>query len=209
MTGDLATALVPFDPFHAQTPRHQQAAYAPASIEAATRVETVGRALLAANPQTNLKPMLRTIGAPQPEIFHVGTDELNITEGLVNLCKTDGQLAGVLAHEIAAMVAERETVAWPKGRAPERDPPGQVRVGNDLNSLGETPDMTHLAELARYEKTNGGPKQAAPRPPDPRVLARTIFIRAGYSETEFDAAAPLLKTAAGNLSFETQFKSLR
>src|SRR5439155_13808705 len=38
----------------------------PGSTEAAARVDTVGRGILAANPRIGAKPLFRTIGAPQP-----------------------------------------------------------------------------------------------------------------------------------------------
>src|SRR5262245_25790007 len=80
----------------------------PASIQAAARVDTLGRSILAANPQLGIQPLFRTIGAPQPEIFHHGTFEIDITEGLVNQCTTDAQLAAVLASELGKLVSERE-----------------------------------------------------------------------------------------------------
>src|SRR5437879_3739195 len=80
----------------------------PASTEAASRVDKIGRGILAANPQIGAKPLFRTIGAPRPEVFHRGTDDVYVTEGLVRLCETDGQLAAVLCAELAKMVAERE-----------------------------------------------------------------------------------------------------
>ena len=41
----------------------------PASTEAASRVDAIGRQLLAANPQIGAKPLFHTIGAPHPEVF--------------------------------------------------------------------------------------------------------------------------------------------
>src|SRR5262245_41303759 len=73
----------------------------PGSTEAAARVDTIGRGILAANPTIGAKPLFRTIGAPRPEIFHRGTEDVYVTEGLVRLCETDGQLAAVLCAELA------------------------------------------------------------------------------------------------------------
>src|SRR5436853_370952 len=53
---------------------------APASTEAAGRVDAIGRRILAANPQAGARPMFRTIGAPQPELFHRGTSDVYVTE---------------------------------------------------------------------------------------------------------------------------------
>src|SRR5580765_5242411 len=76
----------------------------PASTEAAARVDCVGRKILASNPQLALRPMFRTIGAPQAEIFHRGTNDIFITEGLVRQCTTEGQLAAILCTELGKAV---------------------------------------------------------------------------------------------------------
>src|SRR5262249_46184611 len=91
-----------------------RANYPAAPLESAARVDTVGMQLLAANKEIGLQPQFRTIGAPQPEIFHYGTSNVLITDGLVKQCATDGQLAAVLARELAKMVTERETLAAPE-----------------------------------------------------------------------------------------------
>src|SRR4051794_883071 len=73
-----------------------------ASLEAASRVDAVGRQIVAANPQTGLfsrttgvAVRFTTIGGDAggnpntPEVFHRGTSELYITESLVKQCATD------------------------------------------------------------------------------------------------------------------------
>src|SRR4051812_17171997 len=68
----------------------------PASTEAAARVDAIGRRILAANPEVGARPLFRTVGSPQPEVFHRGTTDVFVTEGLVKQCPTDGQLAAIL-----------------------------------------------------------------------------------------------------------------
>src|SRR5271156_5602313 len=82
----------PFDGAPTVVPR-PKIDLSPASVEAAQRVDMLGRKLVAANPQAGLgRPLFRTIGAPQPEVFHKGMQEVDITEGLVRQCATDAQL---------------------------------------------------------------------------------------------------------------------
>src|SRR5262249_48635777 len=92
-----ATQLVPESPFGkaAPAPVVQRAPHQPAAVETAARVDTLGRMILAANPQIGIKPLFVTIGAPQVEMFHRGTAELTVTEGLVHQCGSDGQLAAL------------------------------------------------------------------------------------------------------------------
>jgi hypothetical protein len=202
------TALVPADPY-SQTPPQPpgtRAAYAPAPLEAAARVDTVGRKLLAANKEIGLRPQFRVIGAPTPEVFHQGTAEVLVTEGLVKLCTTDGQLAAVLSHELGKMVAEREALAGPQTRSPQRLPPMEVRVGND-NVGAMTADQTHLAELGKFERERRRPTNTAPPLPDPQTLARDYLKKAGYSDADLDAVTPHLKGAAENTTFARQLKA--
>jgi hypothetical protein len=182
----------------------------PGSTEAAARVDTVGRGILAANPQIGAKPLFRTIGAPRPEIFHRGTDDVYVTEGLVKLCETDGQLAAVLCAELAKMVAEREAAAPASVRRPERLPPMNVPVASD--GFAGAPDQTRLRELADYEKQKRQQaRQEKLPPPDPQTLAkdylRTYLLRAGYSPQDIDRAAPVLHAAAANYVFEQQMNA--
>jgi hypothetical protein len=199
------TSLVPDNPFGYTPPAPTQtrAAYAPAPLETAARVDTLGRKILAANKETGVKPLFRTIGVPQAEVFHYGTAEINITEGLVKQCQTEGQLAAILCTELGKMVAEREALAGPEARQPDPLPPPEVRIGTDnAGSLG-TPDQTRLAELAKFEKR---PRHSTlPLTlPDPQALARTYLTQSGYTEKDLDDAGPLLRSAAANSSLEKQ-----
>ena len=205
LTEESSTLLVPNNPFASGpvTPPRAQVAYSPASLQAATRVDTVGRKLLEANRETGLRPQFRTIGAPQPEIFHVGTREVNVTEGLVNQCKTDGELAAVLARELGKMISERELQVGPQTRNPERTPPQEVRIGNDASN-GYSPDLTHLAELGKYDQERCRDKPTPLTAPDPQALARAFLTKAGYADKDLDAVAPLLQSAAANTAFEKQ-----
>ncbi len=206
-TTDAPLMLVTANPFGTPlpTPPLAKASFAPAPVEAAARVDTLGRKILAANPQLGVRPLFRTIGAPQPEIFHVGTSAIDLTEGLVNQCLTEAQLAAVLCHELGKMIAEREELAGPEVRAPERLPPIEVRIGNDNAGSFGPPDQTHLAELARFERERRQRAlQAALPPPNPQTLARIYLTKAGYSEGALEAVAPLLQAAAENNSFAKQ-----
>jgi len=212
---DESTSIVPANPFHSDPggsakllPSNQaltQTNFAPANTEVAARADSLCRKILAANKQIGLRPTLtlETIGSPQPEIFHIGTSRIDITEGLVTRCKTDGELAAVLCNEMAKMVVEREAVASPTVRQPDRTPPPDLRIGNDYTG-GLSSDQTRLAELVKFEKDYGRPQASAPTPPDAQTLARSYLLRAGYPDANLDAVRPLLQTAAANATFEKQ-----
>jgi hypothetical protein len=208
LTEKASTPLVPPNPFGTspvvQTP--SQVSYSPASEEAAKRVGLVGQKILMANPQLGIHPLFRTIGAPQAEIFHRGTTELCITEGLVKQCATEGQLAAVLSVEMGKMIAEREALAGPAARTPERAPPIEVRVGNDSGGSYGSPDLTQLAERGMFEKERR--REAAAAIPDPQALARNYLMKAGYNAGDLDTVAPVLRATSANNQLEKQFNGL-
>jgi hypothetical protein len=120
---------------------------------------------------------------------------------------SEGQLAAVLSVELGKMVSERQAQAVVKDAVPERDPPPPLFIGGDNTSSRGAADLTHLAELAPYERDRrqAAARAAAAAPPDPQVLAHGILLKAGYSATDLQAADPVLKLAAQNVTLERQF----
>ena len=190
--------------FRDATPRAavqtQNVYHAPASEEAAKRVLQVGGQVLVANPQLAVRPTFTTIGAPTEEIFHSADKIVFITEGLVRECRTDGQLAAVLCHELGKMAAERQEMAGPP---PDHGPPMEVPIGPDYaNALG-SPDRTHAMELAVYEHKRQAAAARRRRPPTP--------TRWRAPSSRRPAAAPPTSTprrrccaAEGHMDFEKQ-----
>lgn len=201
---DDQTALVPDRPLAAPpAPPLVQTNFAPATTEVAARVDGLGRHLLAANrEQLGVRPLFRTVGAPQPEIFHRNTAEIYVSEGLVKQCKSDAQLAALLCLELGKMVAEREALAGPRARQTNQEPPPNVPVGNDNGGFFGPPDLTRQAELAKYKPP--ARREPPPTPPDPEVLARNYLQKAGFAPAELDGALPLLKVGNGSATLEKQ-----
>jgi hypothetical protein len=126
-----------------------------------------------------------------------------VTEGLAKLCQTDGQLAAILAYELARIISEREGSVGPQIRSPERLLPIQLPIGGNGNS--READPTSYIELARYDKQY--PKHHTKLlPPNPQQVARSILESGGYQRTELDAAQPILDQAARFSTLERQFK---
>jgi hypothetical protein len=200
------TDLVPSNPFGftPASPTISRTSYAIPSVASAARVDALGRKVLADNPQLGMKPLFQTLGAPEPEIFHHGLTNLYITEGLVNQCATEGQLAGVLSLELAKMVSERETAAGTRVRIPDRVTPLDVPVGNDYGGSFGPADQLHRAELAKYE-AELRKKAESVRLLDPQALARTYLTNAGYAPADLDSVLPILNSAADNRTFAKQF----
>lgn len=185
------------------TPPPSRSSFPPASTEAGSRADSMLRKIIGANPQLGIKPVIVTIGASDPEIFHRGTAEIDITEGLVKQCITDGPLAAVICSELGKMISERQAMAPQLEAWQLRDPMPDVHITGDPGT-----DMTRQAELAKYYETARQRRMTpAPLPPDPQALARDYLTKAGYPPVELEGVATLLRSAAGNSKFEKQLAS--
>jgi hypothetical protein len=168
-----------------------------ASLENAAHVDQIGNRIMAANRQLGMRVSFYTIGSPEPELFHSGSSNVYITEGLIKRCPTDGQLASLLCLELARMVGEREALATPQVRLPEKSPPMEVVPGNDYAGAAGPAEMLHRAEVGKYEQERRERIAAAHTPPDPQILAKEILVKSGFLAADFDAAVPLLKDTEG------------
>ncbi|MCS6864063.1 MAG: hypothetical protein RMJ56_09770 [Gemmataceae bacterium] len=161
----------------------------PASLEAAERVQLLGRQILAQNTFTGIEPLFMTIGVKDAVLFHVGTEQLWISEGLVEKCGTDAELAAVLCWELGQMVAEKRA-ARRLGR--DVDPIPDIRPGTAAATPGGSAyDAGQQANLAFHERQF--PRGAKTPAPDAAAIARELLQGAGYSVAELDRVEPLLK----------------
>jgi hypothetical protein len=182
--------------------------YAPAAESASLRVQEMTKRILAANPQIGMRPVVLTVGSTtdqeQVEIFHRGTGQIVITEGLVKLCTTDRFLAAVLCLEMGKMVSEREAIAGVRSREPEMDPPEELRIGNDAGGTFGPPDGVRMLDAARYDKSRRRPGSPPPPPPEPATLARIYLAKAGFHEGDLDDTQPIIRKAEANIQLERQ-----
>jgi predicted Zn-dependent protease len=174
-----------------------------ASLRLAARVDSVGQQLLAANPQIGAKPIFRTIGKPEPEVFHRGADEIYITEGLVRQCPSDGELAAVLAVELGKIVSEREAALPARFREP-RPEPIRTPLPGDVVGARFAPDMTDVAAMVKFDRQAPLGTAKRPAPPNPHVLAEGYLAKAGYSATDLTKVRDVLRTASNYNALERQ-----
>ena len=160
------------NPFRSE-PKFDPATVPPATTRMATRVVTVGNEVLAANGDAiHFKPVFFTSGIQEPQVFHVQKSGMVVlSEGLVQKCSTDQELAAVICYELGKMAAERANRGPANGGyLPPAPPPQTDIVGN-----GRSPDQTRQAEEAIYSRRNGSAPRGAREPQaDPRVLCRVF-----------------------------------
>jgi hypothetical protein len=180
----------------------------PASLAASTRVDSLGRQILAANPDIGVRPLFVTIGVADLTVFHCADTHLFISEGVVNKCKTDGasdpELAAIICSELGKMVAEAQQQK-PNREPFNPEPPYQPRVGG--GTVGSIdPTYTQQAELGLWEKDHPRirPVPSSAPPPDPKELSRCYLTKAGFSADQLDKVAPVLRIAEANPIYEKQ-----
>jgi hypothetical protein len=197
------TAQVPASPF--AEPRRAGPAridYVPASRETSYRVLMIKDRLIDKNPQLGLKPYAVAIAASQPEVFHV-ENTIYVTEGLVQMCSSDNQLAGALAFELGRMVAARESAIADEMRQPERPLPIHLPIGGGGNA--READPLHHIDLIKHEKEF--PRQAKKLVvPNPQHVARIALENAGFQRTDLDAVLPIIASAERVPILENQLK---
>ncbi len=155
----------------------------PASIQTAERVETLGRRVVGQNPFTGLDPLFHTVGLKEAVLFHRGTDELFISQGLVEKCKTEPELAAVLCAELGKMIAEKRRAA---------------AVGKDRDTIAEVAlpeasgfDASKATKLA-HAGTQPGQRFTADET-NPDLLARNLLSGAGYEAADLEKVQHLLR----------------
>jgi hypothetical protein len=171
-----------------------------ADLATAERVETIGRKIIAQNTFTGIDPLFHTVGVPEPVLFHRGAEELFVSEGLVKLCKTDGELAAVLCSELSQMVTEKKSA---RRVGADRDSFPEVGIPTNSGGAGGTPDDPgRAAERAFLEKqriTNPGRGVV-----EPGKVADDLMRGAGYDSADLDRVAPILKQSERGLAIKKQ-----
>jgi hypothetical protein len=178
-----------------------QLKHAPNAEAEGKHVNVIGGKVLHADPQLKIRSIyFNTLGVASEEIFH-HDDQVYITLGLAQKCRSDGQLAAVLSMELAKMTLEAERLAGPNARPGPPRPPPDLPVGDYHDSFGG-PDRTRQMELYKYDREK---RKAAETPlPKAETLAKSYLLKAGYTEQDLFAVAPLLRLAESHVTLEKQ-----
>jgi hypothetical protein len=166
------------------------------------RVENLGRKIIAQNTFTGIDPVFFTAGVKENVLFHVGTEQLVISQGLVEMCQSDAELAAVLCSELGQMVIEKRTA---KALGRDAGPiPDATAGGGPIFPGGTAFDAGRQVELARHEQQfpKDGSRAAAV---DAVSTARELLDHAGYSPLELDRVTWLLKQSDRGEKIRKQF----
>lgn len=172
-----------------------------ASVGVAVRVDQVGRQLLAQNPFLGIEPTFHTLGRAEPEVFHRDSHGVFVTEGLVQRCASDEELAAVLASELGKMsasrrIADRMRVSEPLAVIPDAAAVSPGGIGSDQNHLGV--QAVFDQQLSRPVRDTAAPRD------EPKQIAAAILKSAGHDPKCLEDVAPILDDAARHASAARQ-----
>lgn len=164
----------------------------PASSAVAERVSFVGSDLLAATPLGVPEIDFFTVASAESELFHRDTSAVFVSEGLADRCRTDDELAAVLALEVGRLTAEFRRAA----RRQVHDPIPAVASGP---KVGGGPDPAEVIYLAQFDRMKQAPADKLNWPTvDPREIAAELLRNAGRDPKLLSDVAPLVKAAGDN-----------
>ncbi len=166
-----------------------------ASVQTALRVDQVGRQLVSQSLFLGVEPTFSTYGQKEPEIFHPNLSSVFVTEGLVSKCKTDDELAAVLAVELATMSAESRAANRMRGAGPMPTLPDAATV----SAGGIASDQNQLGTQAIIDRRLGPTKRPGrPAANDTRAAAADILRSAGFDPKALDQVTPLMQEAGSH-----------
>lgn len=165
----------------------------PASEAIAARVNEVGRKLLIATPFAGIEPSFQVVGHKDPIICHRDHFGVFISDSLAERCVSEEELAGVLASELASMIAERRNLirmGVPEPTAPKPQAEGENAV-LPATAVAASDAKAHEAKLRGLST-------------EPKVIAADLLKDAGYPASAQHAAETHLKKANRNRALVKQ-----
>jgi len=171
-----------------------------ASAKAASRVHFVGNDVLAKNTgDFRDKPVFLTVGLKEPMIFHRTSGDVTsvvISEGLVERCATDAELAAALCYELGKMSSDKPAPGSARG---DKDMPYSPRLSADVVGNGNSADMTRMAEEGFNDRRAPRPAGRSKEPKaNPKTLAQDYLVKAGYTAEDLAKITPLMKDSEDN-----------
>lgn len=154
-----------------------------ASVAVAARVDQIGRQLVGQNPFLGVEPTFHTYGRSEPEITHPDLNGVMVTEGLVQRCRTDDELAAILALELEKMSTER--------RAADRLKVEQLPQLPDAGTTSLGADPTQTGTQAMIDKLSAPRKRTKQLHDGAHTRAEDILKGAGFDPKAIDAVASL------------------
>lgn len=166
-----------------------------ASKETAARVDRIGKQLLSQNIFLGVEPTFHTITRAEPEICHRDEFGVFVTEGLVNECRSDDEVAAVLATELGKMSSARRTAERMK-LVQKNSTTGIKAIDPEVDAL-EVQAVFESKETVRDKKGDADAE-------NPKAIASKILESAGFDPKSLDAVAPALRNASRNAAVAEQ-----
>jgi predicted Zn-dependent protease len=183
-------------------------------------VERVGRRLVSAIPSQFQHPgfqyNFKVVNARDINAFALPGGPMYVNRGMIEAARSEGEMAGVMAHEISHVALRHGTAQATKGQkygllAGIAGIAGTILTGNEaVGQLAQAPFAVYLLKFSREYETEAdvlGSQIMARAGYDPRDLAnmfRTIEQQGGGSSGGFLSSHPSPKDRYARINRETQ-----
>lgn len=165
-----------------------QSQLSPASHASAARLDKVGKQILSTNPFLATAPAFCFVGSKEPEMFHQNAEAVFVSEGLIQACRSEDELAGMLCVELAKITVEYRNLGRMGLAEPDTSLPGpKVEIDPEEADLGGGNTVGQSSEPTKRLK-------ALPQT-NVMVLAAELHKNASYKPEAFDSIKPLLLKA--------------
>lgn len=125
------------------------------SVAIAARVDRVGRELLDAVPFFPVDPTFHTVALQDLILAHPDLNGVFVSEGVVGRCRSDGELAAILATELGQMAAEKRTADRLRNDNGDAVPNAEETARELLAAAGySTSDLATVAALLKQAEAN-------------------------------------------------------
>jgi hypothetical protein len=158
-----------------------------------TRVQAVSTRLYQANPWIKVRPQWLVRPGDTPGVANQGEHYVLVSDALVHAA-SDGQLAAVMALQLADLASARQYTIREIERAQRREAP-RPDFYQQRDGMSSAQANLEMAEAAKYRTDPRDlRRQEEQEPPiDPASYARQVLVQAGFAPQELEAAAPLLQ----------------
>ncbi|HET9478766.1 MAG TPA: M48 family metalloprotease [Pyrinomonadaceae bacterium] len=187
--------------------------------EVRSYVESIGERLVAAIPSQFQHPefdyYFKVVNARDINAFALPGGPMYVNRGMIEAARTEGEMAGVMAHEISHVALRHGTAQATKGQkygtlAAIAGIAGTIFGGPGIGQLAQAPFAVYLLKFSREYETEAdilGAQILARAGYDPRDLAnmfRTIEQQGGGSSGGFLSSHPSPKDRYARINREAQ-----
>src|SRR5262245_34206975 len=173
----------PASPGMTQTPV-AGASVSDATVHMAARLSNVGQTLLTASPFAGITPNFFVMSTSEVSVAHPDAFGVFVSEGMMAKCRSDDDLAAVVALELGAMITEKRNL----DRLGLADPAAAFISGDDPAVSPIQDPNAKVVSTAKATKAYGSAAV-------PEEIAKELITAAGYRADALARMEPIVRRA--------------